>query len=75
MLTETERIILENTDKKYKYIVREDWGDLYLYVEKPTKGQICYWSNDEEDVCHDLDMFNHLFKNIKWEDEEPYKFR
>lgn len=78
-----ESIILENTDKKYKYIARDSDGVLYLYEEKPCKKYIdetySIWNTDinpyHNTSIDSFTMFDHLFKNIKWEDEEPYKFR
>lgn len=71
-LTETERIILENTSKEYKYITRDKCGDLYIYKTKPEK-ETTYWISNDID-CK-FDMFCHLFQDIKWEDEEPLQFR
>lgn len=71
-LSEAERIILENIDKEYKWIARDESGDLILHSEEPHKEYMCNtWINDEaeDDI---LSPFNHLFQFIKWEDEEPY---
>ena len=73
-LTETEKIILENTKEKYKYIARDECGDLFLYESKPKKESL-YWIGDFFNDDAKVDMFDHLFQDIKWEDEEPYKFR
>lgn len=72
-LTEIERIILENTPKKYKYITRDECGELFVYTKKPSKFQE-YWMASYK-TTGSMFVFNHLFKNIKWEDDEPYKFR
>lgn len=76
-LTKTEKIILKNTDEKYKYIARDEWGGLYVYTLEPykkiSKNQLGCWSNHME--VANLFVFNHLFQDIKWEDEKPYKFR
>ena len=78
-LTKTEKIILKNTDEKYKYIARDESGDLYVYEFRPYKAYDFrkgkkYWCYFDGIMCG-LRAFNHLFQDIKWEDEEPYKFR
>lgn len=70
-LTEIEKIILANTDEKYKYIARDKDGDLMLYQSKPDKRFDDWFCCDWERI----EIFNHLFQDIKWEDKEPYKFR
>jgi hypothetical protein len=72
-LTETERIILENTDERYKYIARDVDGELSVHVSKPKKRLIHWLGNDMKRF--NFSMFNHLFQDIQWEDKEPYKFR
>ena len=65
---------IENTNKKW-YVARDKNGDLYLYLGKPIKsikeegwhaqsGKPVYFENDEFPICN-------LFRNVKWEDEEP----
>ena len=72
-LTPLERFILENTPKKYKYIARDECGELFIYTKKPSK-LLDYWMSSYKNTGS-MCVFNHLFKNIKWEDDEPYKFR
>lgn len=69
-LTEDEKAILRNIDKKYKYIARDDSDNLFIHNTKPKKDG-WEWSSDNG-VYRSLVMFNHLFQFIKWEDEEPY---
>ena len=71
-LTETERIILENTDARCKYIARDSGGNLCVYFKKPKKHAF-FWLGD--DVCLGLDAFNHLFQSVKWENKSPVRFR
>ena len=74
-LTEEEKIILENTDKRYKYIVRDESDLLVLFARKPKKEKsIGEWRAKYCGECW-FSAFNHLFQGIQWEDEEPYKFR
>lgn len=67
-LTEDEKVILKNINKKYKWIARDKDGGLFIYIEKPiklTNHWSCYTASP-------LDVYSHLFTCIKWEDEEPY---
>lgn len=68
-LSEVERVILENVDKEYKYITREENNNLYLYGRKPHKFCKVWVSNVPTAAA--MYQFNHLFKMVKWEDEEP----
>ena len=63
------KIILRNIDPKYKYIARDGSGELCVYTEEPTK-QECFWMSSE--TAKTFNPFNHLFKVVKWEDEEPW---
>lgn len=67
-----ERIVLQMLDKKYKYLARDKDGNLFVYEEKPVKERkIGGWYGV---ICAHLNLFafNHHFKFIKWEDEEPW---
>lgn len=66
-LTETERTILENIDKNYKWIARDKNGSLGVYENKPKKNDSIWFSDIFGDFC-----FNHLFLFIDWTDEERY---
>lgn len=71
-LSETERIILENVDKKYKYIARngyieeEGMQELGLFEDRPIRIND-YWYGAN---CVSF-TFSNLFKMVKWEDNEP----
>lgn len=69
-LTDDEIVILKVINKKYKWIVKDKCGSLYIYEEKPWKGS-SIWDNGYGNYveCH---IFDHLFQFIKWEDEKPY---
>jgi hypothetical protein len=73
-LTEDEKAILRNMPKKYKYIARDYWGELYIYENKPKKGDN-RWIIFGSDYFNNLNMFQHLFQFIKWEDKEPYNIQ
>jgi len=67
-LTEDEKAILRNLPKKYKYIARDNSGELFVYEDKPKKDGDG-WTSYRFDFSN---LFKHLFQFIKWEDEEAY---
>lgn len=70
-LTEAEKNILRNLPRSFKWIVRDEHEDIKVYQEKPFKEGILWKS--ENIWCYEyLNIFNHLFRFIKWSDEEPY---
>ena len=73
-LTEDEKVILRNIDKRYRWIARDENGELMVYSTRPLKDRHITkkWRvilTDEYELMH---IFNHLFQFIKWEDEKPY---
>ena len=70
-LSHDEYVILKNLDSEYKYIVRNERGDVESYEYKPTKEPYMWFAS--ESFVGELYVFNHLFQFIKWEDEEPYE--
>lgn len=66
-MTKDEFIILKNVDKKYQWITRDKYNRLFLYKDKPYKGNDSWYGK----IRISLTLFNHLFQFIKWEDEEP----
>jgi hypothetical protein len=72
LLTEDERVILRNLDKKWKWIARdEDRDDLHVYSLEPVK-TIYEWNVEGVMNFENFYIFNHLFQFIKWTDKEPY---
>lgn len=68
-LSDVEKVILENLDKEYKYIVRDESGKLYLYSREPHK--FCkMWISSFPESCG-FYIFDNLFQMVKWEDKEP----
>lgn len=67
-LTEDEKVILRNLNKRYKYINREEYGGLRVSETKPI-----YSKSMKEYYYSGFDTFiyDNLFQFIKWEDE-PY---
>lgn len=68
-LTDDEKTILRNVDGKYKWIARdmEIETGLWVFEDKPYKLNLEWDGQNYES----LDCFNHLFRQIKWEDKEP----
>lgn len=73
IITKEEYTILNNFELFYKqcYIFRNELDDIYISKEKP------FIKNNELLVRGGeflkISMFNHLFKTIRYEDEEPKK--
>lgn len=69
ILTEIERAILSGLSIEYKWIARDEDGNLYIFKTKPKKNmELELWEGEH---YASLEIYNHLFKFIKWEDEEP----
>ena len=71
--TDDEKVILRNISAEYKWIARDECGDISIFTDKPMK-KLDYgcW----RDVVNKWFFeFNHLFQSIKWEDTEPCEFR
>ena len=66
-LTEDEKAILRNLPKDYKWIARDLSGMVYIFIERPEKGQAIWYGCGQPMI-----PFYHLFQFIQWEDEEPY---
>lgn len=69
-ITDDEKAILRSLPKKYKWIARNEYDWLCVYTNKPTRCDIM--CNSCDGYRYWIDIFNHLFQFIKWEDEEPY---
>ena len=74
VLTDDEKAILKNLSKEYKYIARDENGGLYIFTVKPKKNPygIQKWNTEFVKEYEIFTFYNHLFKFVKWEDEEPY---
>lgn len=73
--TDDELCILRNVDKGYKWIARDEDGELCLFNSKPNKlitENYKTWENPFNTSNYKLiEIFNHIFNSIQWEDEEP----
>ena len=70
--TDDELCILRNIDKKYKWIARDESGSLCIFDEKPKKSEEM-WDNVTHSDFIELNCYDHLFKSINWDDEEPVR--
>ena len=69
-ITDDEKVILSHISGNYEWIARDKNGRLCVYPGKPSKA-VTSWGCA---LGHRFfDLFNHLFKMVKWEDEEPWK--
>ena len=66
-----ERIVLQMLEKKYQWIARDKDGNLYVYEEMPVKErEMEIWYGLYAHL--NLFAFNHLFRFIRYEDDEPW---
>ena len=69
--TDDELAIMRGLPKSFKWIARDDSGEVFIYQDKPIKqNKSGVWS-DNGAFYNSLHMFTHLFNSIQWEDEEP----
>ena len=70
-ITSREKNFLDALLPSRKYIARDEDNSLYVYYDKPIRGNTL-WISDY--ACHDIpkDMYGSMFEFIKWEDEEPW---
>ena len=55
---------------KTLWIARDKSGRLYLFQEKPVKGNNV-WKNKSDSLCDYSSLPEDMFPEVKWEDEEP----
>ena len=73
-LSDDEKVILRNIDKRYKWIARDKYYNLGIYDVKPYKNEsVGFWKNNNNifDGRY-FNAYNHLFQFIKWSNDEPY---
>ena len=76
IFTDVERRILERTDKRFKWIARDENGCLYIYNTKPYKDEEYGFFSTKFGGGY---LFNKcvsdvLFKNVTWENS-PIQYR
>lgn len=65
-------MFLEYLGKEYKYIARDNNGDLFAYIGKPNKnGVFAFWGSGRVN-CYVNRYFDVDFPMVKWLDEEPW---
>ena len=72
--SEDEKVILRNIQEEFRWVARDRDGGLNVYNVKPYKLDNC-WGRKRIVDFEILNVFEHLFQSIKWEDEEPCEFR
>ena len=68
--TDDELCILRNIDKEYKWVARDEGGNVCIFIEKPLKKETI-WDFVRGTDYIEFHCYNHLFQSIQWEDEEP----
>ena len=68
-LSEVERVILENLYRDSNYITRDESGELWLFENRPIKKD--YSWDLLNGFGENFNLYKHLFKMIKWENDEP----
>lgn len=68
VISKKDRAFLEYL-KCYKYIARDDGGELYIYMSIPTKRSDCWGADGAYRSLRGLDID---FPMIKWSDSEPW---
>lgn len=67
------KVILENIDEKWKWIVKDINNDVIFFENKPMKGKRIWTNNVMGGGRSNLTYIfkNKLFDFLSWEDEEP----
>lgn len=77
--TKLDQEFAKNIDKRFKWIARDQSGDLYIFHVKPYKTSLLEWNCDRGPCIRIwLDvpwiagaLTTKLFEPIKWNDDEP----
>lgn len=72
--TDDELAIMRSLPKEYEWIARDYNGDddIFAFCRKPKKEKgIWTCASIRNNKIISLDIFNHIFKSIKWTDKEP----
>ena len=75
MLSKFEKQIIEHIPENFRYMARDEDGDLCMYEERPRKDYFRdgTWTPDGM-VCERIPLKN-VFEFIKWKNKEPWDFR
>lgn len=76
-LTDFEKQIIECIPEVFRYMARDEDGDLCLYDVKPCRQyhKNGVWSNYKEDGRCECIPLNGIFEFVRWENDAPWKFR
>lgn len=77
MLSKFEKQIIEHIPENFRYMARDEDGDLCIYEEKPRRdyfGDETWTPDGIVWVCECIPLKG-VFEFIKWENKEPWKFR
>lgn len=74
VISKRDRVFLEYIRERYKYIARDENGNLFAYETHPRKVGTCWNTNSL--ICKSYlylnRHFNVDFPMIKWQDSEPW---
>lgn len=75
--TEDEKTIARNINKRYKWMARDKFGTLHVYMLKPVKKESTKtWGSSCYEIARvDFLLDKGLFKSISFEDDEPTLIR
>ena len=73
-ITSREKNFLDTLISNCKYIARDKDNSLYVYYDKPIRGNK-FWISDYASHNMPKDMYGDVFSFIKWEDEEPWSIK
>ena len=77
IFTDVEKQILEETNKNYKWIARDEDGDMYFYERMPYRDEEAgIFNTDDGNACFAWDkcLSDTLFSGVTWENS-PIQFR
>lgn len=78
IFTEDEKTILKSLPENYKWIARDKNGSIYLYADKPQRGELEFvfkcQDGNKLTVCHNISIFKRIFKGLTW-GSSPILFR
>ena len=77
MLSKLEKQIIERIPNNFRYMARDEDGDLCIYDVRPCRQQHRngVWSNYKEDGRSECIPLNGIFEFVKWENDTPWEFR
>ena len=71
--TNLEKILLQSVHTKFKYIVRDASGQLFIYENEPHKVEEYWYATG--DGGRNTFPYNHLFGEVQWTNQKPIAFR